>query len=147
MLKSSFGLIIFIVLITGCVEENESQNWQESSIFTSEIATMIGEEGRIGVRYDDTEFGRFYANEEAFKRMWHLWGDEDELNEKLKVIGTHESGGDPITLVSGIVIGSPNNGADGHTISSLLFPQSGMWKLDAYTGESLFGTIFVRVHD
>ncbi|BAK16731.1 uncharacterized conserved protein [Solibacillus silvestris StLB046] len=71
MLKKRILLIFEVILsfaIAGCKEEesigkNEKvikNNWNESSIFESGGYTMIGEEGRLGFIYDDSEVVRFY---------------------------------------------------------------------------------------
>ncbi|QTD40383.1 hypothetical protein [Sporosarcina sp. Te-1] len=121
------------------------RNWQESSLFKSGNYTMIGEEGRLGFIYDDSEVVRFYPDK-IQKYMWHFWGAEDELDGGLKVVATHEKDNNPIVLLE-TDLGGPNNGADRHTPSNLSLPKSGMWKLDAYIEEQLFGTVFVKVHD
>lgn len=40
-----------------------------------------------------------------------------------------------------------NNGADQHAPSLMFLPESGMWKLDAYVNDKLFGSVFVKVHE
>lgn len=41
---------------------------------------------------------------------------------------------------------SPNNGADQHFPTNKTLPKSGMWKLDAYIGDEIFGSVYVKVH-
>jgi hypothetical protein len=43
--------------------------------------------------------------------------------------------------------GGPNNGADAHIPSNLSLPTSGLWKLDAYLGGKLKGSIIVDVKE
>ncbi|QNU34506.1 DUF4871 domain-containing protein [Geobacillus sp. 44C] len=124
----------------------KTQDWKESPLFESNGYTMIGEEGRLGFIYDDSEVTRFYPNK-VQKYMWHFWGNEKEFNGGLKVIATHETGGEPITVLEGLSLGGPNNGADHHVPSNMSLPKSGMWKLDAYIGNKLFGSIFVKVYE
>ncbi|MCG3086521.1 DUF4871 domain-containing protein [Sporosarcina cyprini] len=131
----------------GVTEEAEKSEdaWEESALFTSDNYTLIGEEGRIGFIYDDSELLRFYPDK-VQKYMWHFWGADDELDGDLKVIGTHEKDQDAIVVLE-TGLGGPNNGADRHAPSNMSLPKSGMWKLDAYIEEQLFGTVFVKVHE
>lgn len=148
----TFGIILSLA-IAGCNEEeligkNEKvikSNWNESSLFETGGYTMIGEEGRLGFIYDDSEEVRFYPDKEQ-KYMWHFWGGKQELEGELKVVATHENEDEEIFVISG-VLGAANNGADKHAPSNMSLPKSGIWKLDAYIGGSLFGSIYVKVHE
>ncbi|PLT32838.1 hypothetical protein [Bacillus sp. V5-8f] len=161
MFKKSFVLIISIIVIlttVGCTNKNketittnvenknQAQKWNQSPLFKSGNYTMIGEKGRLGFIYDDSEVVRFYPNKTQ-KYMWHFWGEDQEFDGKLKVVALHENDNEQITVLEDIDIGGgANNGADRHTPSQMLLPKSGMWKLDAYFGDKLFGTVFVKVH-
>jgi hypothetical protein len=127
-------------------DEKQMQSWEESSLFTSGIYTMIGEKGRLGFIFDNSEVTRFYPNKTQ-KYMWHFWGEEQEFKGKLSVVATHENDPAQITVLEGIDVGGAMNGADRHIPSLMSLPKSGMWKLDAYFGNKLFGTIFVRVYE
>lgn len=106
---------------------------------------MIGEEGRLGFIYDDGEVLRFYPDK-VQKYMWHFWGEEQELEGELKVTATHENDNEEI-YVTGGELGNAINGADKHIPSNMSLPKSGMWKLDAYIGDKLFGSVYVKVHE
>ncbi|WP_108587968.1 hypothetical protein [Paenisporosarcina sp. OV554] len=160
MFNKTFVLIIsviFILTTVGCnnvsdendeaipKKESNGLNWEQSPLFESGKYTMIGEEGRLGFIYDDDdEVVKFYPNKKQ-KYMWHFWGEEEEFDGVLKVIGTHENDAEEI-YVTGGGLGGPNNGADKHAPSNMSLPKSGMWKLDAYIGENLLGTVYVKVH-
>ena len=141
--QSSINILQSNSVVEGA--ENTEQYWNESALFESGSYTMIGEEGRLGFIYDDEEVVRFYPDK-VQKYMWHFWGDENEFEGNLKVIGTHENDAAPLTVFEG-GLGGANNGADRHAPSNMSLPASGMWKLDAYIGESLFGTVYVKVHE
>ena len=153
--KSLFFIFITIIslVITGCNDEKPLQeealqdNWKESPLFESGGYTMIGEEGRLGFIYDDGEGSRFYPNK-TYKYMWHFWGNEDELIGDFEVLGTHENSNEEIIIVpkGKNSFLSPNNGADNHYPTNMTLPKSGMWKLDAYIGDKLFGSVYVKVH-
>lgn len=145
--------VILSLIIAGCnneepiKEEVIQHDWNESPLFDSGSYTMIGEEGRLGFIYDDSEGVRFFPNK-AQKYMWHFWGDEDELIGDFKVLGTHENSAEEIIIVPkrGNSFLSPNNGADQHFPTNMELPKSGMWKLDAYIGDEIFGSVYVKVH-
>ena len=142
------------IVIAGCNDEEPikeeviQHNWNESPLFKSGSYTMIGEEGRLGFIYDDSEVDRFYPNKTQ-KYMWHFWGNEAELIGDFMVLGTHENSDEEITIVpkSGNSFLSPNNGADHHLPTNMTLPKSGMWKLDAYIGDEIFGSVYVKVHE
>jgi hypothetical protein len=153
--------IIFSLSIVGCTNvsnkydqtannnievNNQAQNWHESALFESGVYTMIGQKGLVGLIYDDSEVVRFYPNK-IQKYMWHFWGKDQVFDGKLKVVATHENDIEQITVLDGLDIGGPNNGADRHVPSSMSLPKSGMWKLDVYIGDKLFGNVFVKVYE
>ena len=139
-------LIAVLFLLAGCSAENENKDWKVSHLFKSSAYTMIGQEGRLGFIYDDGEVVRFYPNKKQ-KYMWHFWGEPEELKGLLKVTGTNQETGKFITVFEDRGLGGPYNGADAHVPSLMSLPSPGLWELDAYIGEKLFGSITVQVHD
>ncbi|MEK4699364.1 hypothetical protein MKX47_07170 [Solibacillus sp. FSL R7-0668] len=150
MLKR-LGIFIFssilLLGISGCDDAVDDKNeiWEQSPVFESGGYTMIGEEGRLGFIYDESEVMKFYPNKTQ-KYMWHFWGDEQELDGKFTVMATNQDDGEQVPLLTVDHLSGPNNGADRHIPSHLTLPKEGMWKLDAYIEEKLFGTIYVEVH-
>ncbi|GGB44709.1 hypothetical protein GCM10011409_22870 [Lentibacillus populi] len=155
-----FLLLVVVLATEGCANINDKtnditidngksdhkdQNWKESPLFESNGYTMIGEKGRIGFIYDDSETTRFYPNKKN-KYMFHVWGKDKELDGSFEVIATHEDDDKKITILNESLAG-PNNGADRHLPTTLSLPKSGMWRLDAYIGNQLFGSIFVKVYN
>jgi hypothetical protein len=108
---------------------------------------MIGEKGKVAFIHDDTTT-RFYAGHEQ-KYMWHLWGDEDELSGQFKVVGVNKETKEEVEVLKANIYGvSPNNNANAdERIPSLMsLPYPGLWRLDAYIDEKLFGSIVVKVY-
>lgn len=120
-------------------------DWKVSEIFKSENLSMLGVKNRLGFSYSD-EHSRFYPNN-GEKYGWHFWGSEEELKGKLTVKGTHKETGKEIVILKDITLKGPNDGADRHTPSTMSLPDSGMWKLDAFIDEKLFGSVFVKVYE
>lgn len=142
-----FRLMLILLLslsLMGCQQKESNEKWVESPLFSSEGVSMIGQDGRLGFIYDDSEVTRFYPGK-VQKYMWHFWGKKEEFNGELKVIATHEGSKEQIKVVE-FPLGGSNNGADQHVPSHMSLPESGMWKLDAFIGEKLFGSVFVKVH-
>ncbi|ETT80727.1 DUF4871 domain-containing protein [Viridibacillus sp. FSL R5-0477] len=120
---------------------------------------LIGEEGKVGFLVGSGKKGeaveeKIIANK-VNKYMWHFWGDKDSISGDFKVVGTDKEGKEHPVLVSGNdtvwqysnTSISPNNGADSHIPSNMLFPTSGLWKLEIYFNDKLFDEIVINVED
>jgi hypothetical protein len=147
-------VVVFICSVTsGCREQNI--DIQASPTFKSGIYTLQGTEGKIGILAP----GDFISNKPN-KYMWHFWGAKEELARtpfKVEAIDL-KTGIKHQVLIEGMGtpskkfvweynygLGGPNNGADAHLPSGLELPNPGKWKLDAYLGGELFGSVVVNV--
>ncbi|GIP38186.1 hypothetical protein J31TS4_14660 [Paenibacillus sp. J31TS4] len=150
-------LMVLLLTLTGCVSEQpvlENHEWKVSPLFKSDSYTMIGEEGKIGFIYDDGEVVRFYPNKEQ-KYMWHFWAQTPQETQKLfgkkvKIIGVSKQTGEKVNVIEG-GIGIPNtaikdNDKVGRMPSTMSLPSKGLWRLEAYVDEKLFGSVVVEVH-
>jgi hypothetical protein len=79
--------------------------------------------------------------------MWHFWGTPAELQGSLKITGTSKETGETITVFEADATGQPNNGADAHNPSMMSLPSPGLWQLEVFIGEKLFGSVVVEVHE
>ncbi|GIP46322.1 hypothetical protein J45TS6_47810 [Paenibacillus sp. J45TS6] len=77
--------------------------------------------------------------------MWYLWG-ENLSRKPFKVIGINTDTKQEVVIFNDKVLGSELNDADAHTPSTMEFPTAGIWNLDAYVGEELFGNIVVELN-
>ncbi|WP_027409839.1 hypothetical protein [Anoxybacteroides tepidamans] len=162
-MKKLFLALAVFALLSGCQEKvevvkhsdakaveqtkNKAQRpWKESPLFQSGSYTMLGENGRLGFIYDDSETMKFYPNKPQ-KYMWHFWGKDEEFDGDLKVMATHEKDGKQVTVLKGVPFAGPHNGADRHVPSTMSLPESGMWRLDAYIGDKLFGSVYIKVYE
>ncbi|MFE7064503.1 hypothetical protein ACFVAD_20420 [Sutcliffiella sp. NPDC057660] len=169
MLKKIPLLILISVFLTACTseqtknlnenkqiehlnEEEHNQNseiekWVESAKLIrktsneDELVFLIGDNGKFGI----AEYGPFISGQDQ-KYMWHFWGDKKTFLKPFKVIGVSERTGERKELFSlpASTMLAPNNGADHHLPSTLKLSEPGLWKLEAYFGEELFGTITVK---
>ncbi|GGF22476.1 hypothetical protein GCM10010954_21600 [Halobacillus andaensis] len=135
-------LVVLLVWLTGCSEEE----WKESERFESGSYQMIGEKDHVGFIYDGSEVTKFYPDK-IQKYMWHFWGEEEELEGDLKVVGIHESGDEVNVLDEVPVAVKEHNGADASVPSTMSLPDSGMWKLNAYINDSLHGSVYIEVQE
>ncbi|CDQ18493.1 hypothetical protein BN982_00766 [Halobacillus karajensis] len=137
------SLILLLFGLVGCSDKE----WEESGQFKSGPYQMIGEEGRLGIIYSGGEFTKFYPDRQQ-KYMWHFWGEEEELEGDLKVIGTSEETGREVVVLEDVPIAvKEHNGADASAPTLMSLPKSGMWKLEAYIDDTLHGSVYVHVHE
>lgn len=135
------NIILFCVLsliLTACSHEAETA-WKESDTLQVGIYTMRGEVNHIG--FIDNVFKA--GNQQKY--MWHFWADEQDLRGPFKVTAVKESDNNEITIFEAPSLGGPNNGANAHAPSSMSLPEEGIWRLDAYINDILFGSVFVKV--
>lgn len=134
-------LIIGILILSGCSNTSE-KDAEVSPKFVSEGIEMQGVEGKIGI------LGPEFVANQANKHMWHFWGSKAGLDGKFKVDAINIKSGEkinPFIIYTPISLGGPNNGADAHLPSSMKLPKPGIWQLNAYIDEKLFGSINVEV--
>jgi hypothetical protein len=151
----SFGSLPLVNVI-GKVLGYEQQ--KPSPFFRSGTYDLQGVQGKIGL------LGGFKAGN-ANKYMWHFWGTKDELfrDKTFRVVGLHYESGYkstalrrdgssikdqyvaiPVEDIQG-GLGGSINGADAHMVCTMELPKPGLWRLDVYIGEHLFGSINVDV--
>ncbi|MEQ2527553.1 hypothetical protein WMO40_12630 [Bacillaceae bacterium CLA-AA-H227] len=168
MKKFLVFIICLIILSTACSNKdtkgvNSNNNvyaedisgWSESATLIRKIATTengdteesvfrIGDNGKLGIG----EYGPFITGKSQ-KYMWHFWGNEKTLLKPFKVVGISKDSDTKITLfeLPKSTSLAPVNGASHSLPSTLKLPEPGLWKLEAYFGEELFGSITVLVQD
>lgn len=155
-LKNSLLLLIFGLFLIGCTntEKNiKEENWKESATLIREVVvSQSGDKGDFVFRIGDNgkfgfgEYGPFIAGETQ-KYMWFFWGEKETLTKQFKVIGVSKDTGKRETVISSPAgdLLSPHLGADHHIPSSMMLPTSGLWKLEVYFGEELYGNVIVNV--
>ncbi|MGG0655358.1 hypothetical protein [Rummeliibacillus pycnus] len=174
-MKKLLGALLLVVLLVGCSEQTtqgkgevHSTKWEVSPTFDIPVNfgdgkkgkyVLIGKEGRMGFLIGSGS-GDHVAIDPIIegkgnKYMWHFWGNKDEFDGPLKVVGINEKGekhkiltdGDSkVWSYPGVGI-SPNNGATTHVPSLMEFPTAGLWKLKVYIDDQLFGDIVVDVEE
>ncbi|MFH0070720.1 DUF4871 domain-containing protein [Peribacillus sp. NPDC056705] len=156
-MKKTIWALMFGLILMGCSNTKQTikeEKWEESAQFVREtVVTDDGQKDDIVFRIGDNgkfgfgEYGPFIAGESQ-KYMWHFWGDEKTLTKPFKVIGVSKETGEEITVFQ-IPAQSlaPNNGADHHLPSAMMLPSSGLWKLEVFFGDKLFGNVVVNVKE
>lgn len=164
-MRLRLGFIVLLIFLIGCsttdtnVMFKESPNvsdesWQVSSMFKNDDSILLGEQGKIGFIYDDKEVVRFYPGKKQ-KYMWYFWAETPQETQKLfgkkvKIFGVSKKSGEKVNVFEGS-IGIPNtaikdNDKVGRMPSMMTLPSKGLWRLDAYVDEKLFGSVVVEVH-
>jgi hypothetical protein len=157
-LKKYIFVLMFGLLLMGCSNTKQTvkeENWKESATLVREVvATDDGQKGDFVFRIGDNgkfgfaEYGPFIAGKTE-KYMWHFWGDEDTLTKPFKVIGVSKETGEEITVLKTPSSSnlSPHMGADHHIPSTMMLPKPGLWRLEVYFGEELFGNVVINVKE
>lgn len=158
--------VLFLMTLVGCNNIGENENREVSPTFSLPVTfgdgtkgeyMLIGEEGKVGLLVESGKSGEaveemFIANK-ANKHMWYFWGEKDSISGDFKVVGIDKEGKEHPVLLSGNdkvwqfsnASISPNNGADSHIPSNMVFPTSGLWKLEIYFNDKLFEELVINV--
>ncbi|NQX66122.1 hypothetical protein HQN90_08290 [Paenibacillus alba] len=164
-MRMRLGYIVLLLFLTGCtktdtdviIKESSTvldESWKVSSMFKNDNFILLGEQGKIGFIYDDNEVVRFYPGKKQ-KYMWHFWAETPQetqnlFGKKVKIIGVSKKTGEKVNVFEGS-IGIPNtaikdNDKVGRMPSMMILPSKGLWRLEAYVEEKLFGSVVVEVH-
>ena len=157
-MKKTILILMLCLLFFGCSNSKDTTKeviWEESASLVREIVVTddgqkddfvfrIGDNGMLGFG----EYGPFVAGE-AQKYMWHFWGDKEILTKPFKVIGVSKETDEKITVLELPASNSlsPNTGADHHLPSTMKLPSSGLWRLEVYFDDKLFGNVVVEVEE
>lgn len=154
-MKREMGLwIVAAVLCAGCTAETTTVQPQDRTPAPTQMAMavqtttfevgepgfeVIGQQGRVAVMAHDLIAGQ------GDKHMWFLWGDTG--GKSIRVLAEQQATGKQIELLGKRPLGGPLHGADGHLPTSLVFPDSGMWRMDVYVDDAMYGQINVSVKE
>ncbi|MFE5318505.1 DUF4871 domain-containing protein [Paenibacillus sp. NPDC056579] len=150
---------------TSLTVNTQSKGWEISPTFTIPVTfgdktkgeyILVGTEGKIGFLTG----GHPIVAGNSQKYMWHFWGSTLEetkqlFGKKMEIRGVSKQTGKEISLFKGGVgIPNPNvqppipnsdNVAKAPTMMSL--PSAGIWRIDVYIEEKLFGSVVVQVSE
>ncbi|MWC26698.1 DUF4871 domain-containing protein [Paenibacillus sp. MMS18-CY102] len=155
MIKRIEILILTLCLIlVGCSENSEKKDASQEKEFKNGNVILYGIPNKMALLNSD-----FKANQ-ANKHMWHIWTDlkPEEIkkfrveavnlstNVKSFVLGKTKED-NSVELVSEYIgsSGGPNNGADIHIPSIMMFPEAGKWRLEVYLNNTFFDSMSVNV--
>jgi hypothetical protein len=151
-----FSLIVIFcfLIVIGC--ESTQEVYNPSPSFMSGDLKMVGIEGNLAI------LDPYIIAGQTPKVMWHFWGTKEELGQKpfrveainLKtkkkvkaLVLIPDNNTKEMVWEYDVSPGGPNNGADANIPSNISLPTSGLWKLDAYLGGKLKGSIIVDVKE
>ena len=145
-----------MILLTEAVQED----WNISPAFTISKPGPDGKDVAYGLRGIDGKLaivdGPVIARANN-KQLFHFWGGTPEkteqlFNKKVKVIGTSKENGETVTAFESSIgvpneeiIKPPHHYAE--SVGYLNLPSKGIWKLDAYIEDELFGSIIIDVQE
>lgn len=137
-------MLCFVFVIAACESEEtvKEENWEENSpTFTNEYGEMFGKEGSIGI------IGTKNITENGQKWMWHFWGTEDISYKEWEVKAFKQGEEEAINPITSKVeqLNPRGDEINGHAPSSVLFPSSGLWKLEVYIDGEYFEEIIVDI--
>ena len=148
-------LLILAFSLTGCsTQTGTEENWEESPTMIREmVVTDKGEKEDIIYRIGNN--GKLIVQEVPYiagkpnKYFWMFWGDKETLTKPVKIVGTSKESGESLTVFE-IPQGQPLAslyGADHTMPSSIKLPSAGLWRLEVYFGDELFGNVVVNVQE
>ena len=131
MKKFIFSMILVLIFLAGCANNNEASDWKESPTFTKENQVLYGTEGKFGmININGPDKPVFPAEQGRLYRIYFL--EDVKGYSKYKITATHQDTGDSEKLID-TEIGE-------ETEAKLGFGESGLWKIDVtvdgepYTG-------------
>jgi hypothetical protein len=149
----SLTLVGCSVIPAGTNKDNEivkTESWQVSPTFEltdknekgeTVTAKFRGEKDRLAVSSNPFKAGK------EDKYMWLLWAEKsDELvGKKAKIVGTNKVGERIDIPMRTVTLGGENYGSTAHLPSLFSLPYKGLWRLDVFVEQKLFGSIVVDV--
>lgn len=157
------SFLVFIFAMSGCSEKTETakeEDWNISPAFSISKPGPDGKAVPYGLRGIEGKLaivdGSVIAETDN-KQLFHFWGGTPEkteqlFNKQVKVIGTSKENGKTVTAFESS-IGVPNEETIkpphhyAESVGYLNLPSKGIWKLDAYIEDELFGSIIVDVQE
>ena len=143
MMLFVFSLVVITVACKS--EETIKEEWEETSpTFTTEYGEMFGKEGSIGI------IGMKTITDAGQKWMWHFWGTENISHKEWKVKAFKQGEKEAINPIKFedeqlVPRNDGNEIIKGHARSTVLFPSSGLWKLEIYIDGEYFDDMIVDI--
>lgn len=157
-MKKTILVILLGLLLIGCTntkQTNKIENWEESATLiremvvtdqgdTEDITFRIGNNGKLIVQEIP------YIAGKPNKYFWMFWGDKETLKKPVKIVGISKESGESLNVFEFPQEPSslaPLYGSDHTMPSSIKLPDAGLWRLEVYFGEELFGNVVVNVKE
>jgi hypothetical protein len=153
--------ISLLLIVTGC-SEPISQNWLLSPTFKIPVTfgdgtkgeyVLVGEEGKVGFQIGSGKEGEAIPQpiikEKPNKYMWYFWGETKEIEGEWKIVGINEKGKEQNDFIIKPATIPPFSNTETHTKipTQMVFPTAGLWKLEVFISNKLYGEIVLNVED
>lgn len=154
--KALFVCLIFVVILTGCMQSDITEITPIELSPTFEIAYIDHEgknskrmfqgiEGKLGITPPLTNESTVSSN----KVMWYFWAEEDDIiGKNLVVQGIRMDTGEEETLFDSkrlVSVQSDENFGEVVSLPSIInFASTGIWKLNIYLDDIFYETIVVE---
>ncbi len=154
-------LFLSTLILTGCSDtatdpnpQNsvtaENDTWEESPVF--ELTATDSNNQKITNKFRGKK-GHIAFTNGAFvvgkphKYMWLFWGNADELvGKKVRIVAESKNTGTKIDIpLLYDHLGGENWGATAHLPTNISLPSEGLWRLNVFIDDKLFGQIIVQV--
>lgn len=147
------GLLFFLLLV-GCSKAGEQNLTNVEKEFESGRVTLYGIPNKLAIVKQKS------VSNTPNRYMWHFWGErEKESVKKFNVKGYNYDDGRTSNLLAKVNednstvlveeysegLGGPLNGADYSIPAMMVFPNPGLWRLDVYFDDIIFGSITLTV--
>jgi hypothetical protein len=133
-------LVVMVALNTDGNNNSTEPNWAVSRTFKFGEHTMIGQPSKLGIIE-----ATFIAGKQQGIH-WFFWGDQSELVKGTFKLIAQKRGLQPIILVENSAIAYGTKGAEAQVPMLLTLPSDGLWKLNVYIDNKLYGSVVVKVY-
>lgn len=142
-------MILTLSFLMECsIERLKSEDWTLSPKFYSGSILMHGIEGHLGISKLNGDVQDIsFPHDQGQLFMLHFWGEPDELEGEVVVKASHPAVEGESIIAAGDDIEPPSglgdDTADGERIYKIALPTDdvGLWKLDVYVEDNLFGVL------
>lgn len=137
MKRSIFAMLLTVLFLTGCVDNNKTSEWQLSPTFTKDSQVLHGTEGKFGmININGPDHPVFPAGQGRLYRMYFL--EDLQEHSTFKITATHQDSENPEQLVE------TNIGDE--TEAKFGFDEAGLWKIEVFVDGDSYTDFIVEAN-